>query len=602
MNTETIEDSKAATDGLTCGPRRFSRIRQFAFGLGRDGTDYCDAIDAVEEALWADGRLGIDTAPQRRAWEKAYRAALAAWDSGDRERCKAIARAEVAKHIDGMRMPCNPFGDEPVDTAVLLDVELAEHDAPHLIETVAMAVNLPAEDIVDVVGEVCPLPANALRVAEFALDDYQRAPAHRRWVQRRIADGTYQEEARLEPHATPPAAAPALAPEPVRAPTSLDDPAMWLSGRVPGTLKTVPYVRGQTYTPPSWRVKGLLPSIGLAILYGESQTGKSFLAMHLAQCVAWGTPFFGRRTKATGVLYVAAEGGAGVMPRLEAAERALQPTVGTATLTGQRQAGEPEPVAVVVECPDLSRDGDPEALYRTIRQAHYDLKQQGSSLGIVVLDTWHASLGGGDEQGSADTGYALKPLKRAVEELGVLVLIVHHPGKDADRGPRGSSSFGAAVETVIELVVPNCTGPRPKPAGMLRRATVTKQRDGEAGRQFHFRMNVEQLGVDEDDEPWTTCTIQPCDDSDAGELGQPKGKAARRLMAAVAAALTEAGSGKAEMRVVRGYFNNAGDPNEADDARRQAWNRALKWARDNGAVETDSLDQLIWIPSKDPGQ
>lgn len=374
-----------------------------------------------------------------------------------------------------------------------------------------------------------------------------------------------------------------------------------------GLLRTVDYEPGATHTAPRWLVKGLFPNRGLGLLVGESQAGKSFLAIHASVCVARGLPFFGKKTKPGGVLYVAAEGGSGVLPRIQAADAAVGGILpdnhilraGCAPLARA-------PIKVVVETPNLSRDGDPRALARTIRTAAREFAEAGHTLALVVVDTWHAALGGADEQAAADAGHALKPFREAMEELGVFTLIVHHPGKDLERGARGSSALRAAVDTEIELRVPGFDGPKAKPAAFARRGVLTKQRDGAVGDEFHYRLNVVELGRDEDGDPWTTCTVLPCDAPELGAAGKPKGKGASRFMKAVEAGLGESSTGKADMRVVRGYFNNAGPAGEKDDARRKAFRRAFDTACTAGQIETDSCEQFIWPTSssaaRDTGQ
>jgi AAA domain len=367
-----------------------------------------------------------------------------------------------------------------------------------------------------------------------------------------------------------------------------------------GILRTVDYEPGQQHTAPTWLVKGLMPNRGLGLLVGESQSGKSFLAIHAAVCVARGLPFFGKKTKPGAVLYIAAEGGSGVLPRIRAADEAVGALLPANHMLRPSGAHATAPIKVVVESPNLSRDGDTAALARTIQAAAHAFKQDGHTLSLVVVDTWHAALAGADEQASADAGHALKPLQDAAEGLGVFTLIVHHPGKDLERGARGTSALRAAVDTEFDLRVPGFEGPKAKPAAVPRRATLTKQRDGAVGEEFHYRLNVVELGRDEDGDPWTTCTVAPCD-AQAASANGPKGKGDVRLKRAIEAAVAERGQARVEMKVVRGFFNNGGPANETDGARRAAWSRAVKAGRDGGLIETDSVDQYIWFSST-PGQ
>jgi RecA-family ATPase len=71
--------------------------------------------------------------------------------------------------------------------------------------------------------------------------------------------------------------------------------------------------------PTKWIVKKLIEAGSLNEIFGESGTGKSFLAISLASCVATGGDFFGYKTKRPGaVLYIAGEGKNGLERRFRA--------------------------------------------------------------------------------------------------------------------------------------------------------------------------------------------------------------------------------------------------------------------------------------------
>jgi hypothetical protein len=65
-------------------------------------------------------------------------------------------------------------------------------------------------------------------------------------------------------------------------------------------------------------IKGIQDQGAMTVLYGESNAGKTFIAMDMAYHVARGLPWAGRRTAALPVLYVAAEGGQGARKRAAA--------------------------------------------------------------------------------------------------------------------------------------------------------------------------------------------------------------------------------------------------------------------------------------------
>ncbi len=71
-----------------------------------------------------------------------------------------------------------------------------------------------------------------------------------------------------------------------------------------------------------WCVKDVLPAQGLAVIYGASGSGKSFLALDLACAIAEGRNWFGYRVEQRPVVYLCLEGQAGFRLRIAAWEQA----------------------------------------------------------------------------------------------------------------------------------------------------------------------------------------------------------------------------------------------------------------------------------------
>jgi len=55
----------------------------------------------------------------------------------------------------------------------------------------------------------------------------------------------------------------------------------------------------------------------MSVIYSESNTGKTFVALKLAYCIATGTKFRDKRTEQGTVVYVAAESGRSVLDRVQ---------------------------------------------------------------------------------------------------------------------------------------------------------------------------------------------------------------------------------------------------------------------------------------------
>lgn len=231
-----------------------------------------------------------------------------------------------------------------------------------------------------------------------------------------------------------------------------------------------------------WRVKGVLPESGLAMVYGAPGSGKSFFALDLCASIARGQAWRGRRTAQGRVAYVAAEGRAGFAVRL----RAYLKANGLDRLDG---------LGVIGETPNFfTSSGDHHALAEAV--------QVWGGADVIVVDTLAASSSGADENTAKELGAVLGKLGKVQAATGGLVVLVHHSGKDESRGARGWSGLKAAVDAEIEVSRPDEEQPG-------RLARVTKQKDGESGQVFPFELAVVELGADEDGEPITSCVVRP---------------------------------------------------------------------------------------------
>lgn len=234
-------------------------------------------------------------------------------------------------------------------------------------------------------------------------------------------------------------------------------------------------------------VRGLLVDNSVALAYGDSNVGKSFWATDLALHVAAGLEWNGRRVEQGGVVYAALEGGAGFKNRV-AAWRAAHEVNG------------PVHFAAITAPLSLREPKDVRALAEAVEEAG---KSFGYPVKLLVIDTVSRGMAGGDENSSADMGAFVRGIDRLREAMGAAILLVHHSGKDASKGPRGHSLLRAAVDTEIEITADEATG--------YRTVNVHKQRDLAKGVAISFRLDVVELGQNRHGEPVTTCVIVPGD-------------------------------------------------------------------------------------------
>jgi len=218
-------------------------------------------------------------------------------------------------------------------------------------------------------------------------------------------------------------------------------------------------------------VKGLLLQKSYATLYGPPGEGKTFVALDLAYHVAAGEPWMGRRVRQGPVLYIGFEAYGGLSNRA----RALRQKYGK-------------------DAPLYFAPGGFNIRDLVGRQA---LAQYIGGLPekprLIVMDTFAYALAGGDENSAQDVGAFNSVIQALIESTGACVLLIHHTGKDAAKGARGSSALPAAVDTEIAL-----DGPA---------FTPTKQRELELGAAIGVKLTPVAIGVDEDGDPVTSCVV-----------------------------------------------------------------------------------------------
>jgi hypothetical protein len=230
-------------------------------------------------------------------------------------------------------------------------------------------------------------------------------------------------------------------------------------------------------SPTEHLVKGILPSSGLAAIYGPSGSGKTFLALDLIMAIACQSDWFGRKVKNVPVTYVGLEGKGGINNRIQAW------CIKNPSLT-------PANFKIILDNFDLMSNPNVIELAQAIIAAKMHQ-------GAIVIDTLNQASPAADENSSQDMGVIIKHLKLLQEMTGGLVLIIHHTGKNTSQGLRGHSSLKAALDANIEVV-----------GGDKRSWLLEKSKDGEDGKRFAFRLEVQNLGFDSDGDPITSCTVE----------------------------------------------------------------------------------------------
>lgn len=182
---------------------------------------------------------------------------------------------------------------------------------------------------------------------------------------------------------------------------------------------------------PDWLMERVLPLGAVSVIYGQPETGKSFIALDWAMCVSEGMPWLGvYRTKQTPVIYIAAEGGTGIKKRV----RAWMQNYGVQNLAAMYWQ--------VV--PLLIREEG--VLERTLDKLDDDIN--GINPGLIVFDTLSRSFSSGDENSSEDMAHFVDKIIDLSTRKGTAALIVHHTNAAGTR-ERGHGSLRGNVNTMF---------------------------------------------------------------------------------------------------------------------------------------------------------
>jgi RecA-family ATPase len=213
-------------------------------------------------------------------------------------------------------------------------------------------------------------------------------------------------------------------------------------------------------------ISGLLQVQTVSLLFGESNTGKTFNGLHIAECVARGRYWLGRPVKQGVVLYIYAEGRLGMKLRLQAWHRHFdaEPTEMIRFL--------PFPVHLLQE-----RD----ILLATIAsQEHVP--------NLLVVDPYSMCATGTDQNNQMEVTRTLEIAHEITRLYGCHVLVIHHANRQGLFN--GTAAFKNHVDTMMELTKEDKT--RRDSAILLH---CEKQRDGAYFDDIKLALHRVELGL-----------------------------------------------------------------------------------------------------------
>jgi len=225
----------------------------------------------------------------------------------------------------------------------------------------------------------------------------------------------------------------------------------------------------------TWQVSDVLISQGLACIYGESGTGKTFLALDLALSICTGKEWFGHTTHQAPVTYLYLESSQGIKKRMNAWKNHNQHFL-------------LQNFHFMTEQIDISSTASIDELSQLLNRTN-------KSRGVIVIDTLSAATSGMDENSSRDMGKVISNLKTLSFGTKCLVILIHHSGKNSEKGLRGHSSLFAAADSIIKV---NSESFR-----------IEKNKDGEKNQGYKFKLTPIDLG-----QGVTSCAVTSIPQSD----------------------------------------------------------------------------------------
>lgn len=212
---------------------------------------------------------------------------------------------------------------------------------------------------------------------------------------------------------------------------------------------------------PRWIIPNLLPDLATVLMVGASGSYKSFLALDLALGIAAGVETFGAVPGATGLVFYGALEGRHNIKKVR--RKAWKLARGVDKI----------PNFYVMPGPVIALGNQAQEFGNEIKQ-----RAAGRPIRLIVIDTLAKSMMGFNENDASDASKFVHFCDQLVETFKCSVLVLHHSGKDADRGARGSSAFVAGFDTIVDVRSHKST-----------RAVAVKV--------------LQHKDADEPDEPWT---------------------------------------------------------------------------------------------------
>jgi hypothetical protein len=262
---------------------------------------------------------------------------------------------------------------------------------------------------------------------------------------------------------------------------TLSTPVKQLLANARNLSSAIELLRSGKSTFGKWSIPNLLPQQGMVALYGPSGVGKTFAALHLALSIAGAVDWFGSPLQGGTVVYLVPEDRPGAEARAVAA--ALNMGLPIEDLAFE-----------FLTPPPIHSGGWAVNLIEALREIQ---GRNETPIAAIFLDTLGASFGGHSQDDASQMTLATDAMQAVAERFKCIFVVVHHSGKNQDRGMRGSQVLKDRADSVITLN---------KAKGGTIGMNVEKQRNGALSAPLSFRLAPFDIPIGPD-RTESTCVV-----------------------------------------------------------------------------------------------
>jgi hypothetical protein len=322
-----------------------------------------------------------------------------------------------------------------------------------------------------------------------------------------------------------------------------------------------------------WLLPEIVPATGVGVLVAKSQSGKTFLFLELARCVATGKPFFKVTPDEKGATLIVFSGteGSGLARRMAA--------LGEATAL---------PISAMV-VGNLTEKGALDGLLADLKEKTAWMERTfGVPVRLIIIETIAASGLLNDENSNAEASRAIANLGAISLAMKAPVFASHHPSKDG-KAARGAGAITDNCDFAMEI--------HRNGRDKVRQVELVKARDAEQRTLGSFSLLPVDLGMDTKGRPITSMTVS------MGEAEAPAMKASKHaplLMECIDWATMEDGreiEGKmcVDKKAVWIVFKERCKSPTDESNKHKVYKAALDFLESQGAFETVDVGSTAYI-------